>query len=234
MSKYLPLESNPDMLTSFIRSLGVASPARFIDVWSFDEEMLFMFPQPILAVCVLYPGSKVDELRKSGLTILPPEPKGSQCFYIRQRGEDVGNACGTIAVIHSVANNLDQLILEPESPFLKFCQQSSLNAEQLADELNKAEFLHAATTVVASEGQTATPDAEDEVDSHFIAFVRNKASRLVELDGQKPGPVDHGVCAPEEVFAKALRIVREDLMTKDPGNVNFCVLALTTGPEQDD
>jgi len=74
------------MLTSFIRTMGVAGPSRFVDVWSFDAENLSFFPQPILAVCVLYPSDEVDAKRKETIpkeTFLAPD--GKKCMYIRQR-----------------------------------------------------------------------------------------------------------------------------------------------------
>lgn len=84
--KWLPLESNPDMLTNFIRSLGVSAPARFIDIWAFDEESLGFFPKPILAVCVLYPSDEVDAKRKEAFgSSAIVKSDGSSCFYIRQR-----------------------------------------------------------------------------------------------------------------------------------------------------
>ena len=43
----------------------------------------------------------------------------------------------------------------------------------------------------AQEGDTAPPALEDVVDLHFVALV-NKNSRLVELDGRKSFPIDHG------------------------------------------
>ena len=85
-SKWLPLESNPDMLTSFVRALGVEGPTRFIDIWSFDEETLAFYPKPILAICVLYPSDEVDSKRRETIpkeNILKPD--GSKCLYIRQR-----------------------------------------------------------------------------------------------------------------------------------------------------
>ena len=85
-TKWLPLESNPEMLTSFIRSLGVEAPARFIDIWSFDAENVGFFPAPIHAVCVLYPSDEVDAKRKESLgTGKYLKPDGSKCLYIRQR-----------------------------------------------------------------------------------------------------------------------------------------------------
>ena len=43
----------------------------------------------------------------------------------------------------------------------------------------------------AQEGDTAPPALEDVVDLHFVALV-NKNNRLVELDGRKSFPIDHG------------------------------------------
>ena len=85
-TKWLPLESNPDMLTSFIRALGVAAPARFVDIWSLEEDTLDMVPQPILAICVLYPSDDVDEERKKHIPRSNyVSANGSRCLYIRQR-----------------------------------------------------------------------------------------------------------------------------------------------------
>ena len=43
----------------------------------------------------------------------------------------------------------------------------------------------------AQEGSTAPPALEEVVDLHFAALV-NKNDRLVELDGRKSFPIDHG------------------------------------------
>ncbi len=43
----------------------------------------------------------------------------------------------------------------------------------------------------AKEGDTAPPPLEDEVDFGYAALV-NKNNRLVELDGSKSFPIDHG------------------------------------------
>lgn len=43
----------------------------------------------------------------------------------------------------------------------------------------------------AQEGATAPPALDEVVDLHFVALV-NKNDRLVELDGRKSFPIDHG------------------------------------------
>lgn len=219
------------MFTKFVRDLGVEGTARFIDVWSFEEDTLSFFPQPILAVCVLYP-SGLDKSRTDvdGTKILPGD--GSECFYIKQRLNEVGNACGTLALMHAVCNNVDKLEFNKNSPLLEFITANKQhNAEQIADAVNQAKFLREATQAAASTGQTETPAVEDNVDAHFIAFVLGPKNTLLELDGMKPGPVNHGACSADDLFARAIKIVREDMMSKT-SDVNFSVLALTTAPEE--
>ena len=50
---------------------------------------------------------------------------------------------------------------------------------------------HIVLQAAAQEGDTAPPALEDVVDLHFVALV-NKNNRLVELDGRKSFPIDHG------------------------------------------
>ena len=152
---------------------------------------------------------------------------------IYKQKDQHGNACGSIAVVHSICNNASQLAFTPGSPLLKFAQESTgLDCEKLADRLQAASELHAVTETVAATGQTETPDAEDDVNHHFITFVRSAEGHLLELDGMKQGPVDHGPCTAEGLFEHAIRIIRDDMMTKT-SNVNFVALALTTAPEED-
>ena len=37
---WIPLESNPDMLTAFARAVGLPQEYRFVDIWGVDEELL--------------------------------------------------------------------------------------------------------------------------------------------------------------------------------------------------
>ena len=53
------------------------------------------------------------------------------------------------------------------------------------------ELYHTVLQAAAQEGDTAPPALEDVVDLHFVVLV-NKNNRLVELDGRKSFPIDHG------------------------------------------
>merc|ERR1712194_244616 len=48
----------------------------------------------------------------------------------------------------------------------------------------------------------------------------------VELDGCMGFPVDHGASSSQSLLRDAARVIREDFMTRSPGNPNFSVMAL--------
>lgn len=71
-------------------------------------------------------------------------------------------------------------------------------------------------------GQTAAPDAEADIDLHFVCFVV-KEGCLYELDGRNACPINHGACG--DLGLGAAEVVKK-LMAMDPTEVNFTVLAL--------
>ena len=48
-------------------------------------------------------------------------------------------------------------------------------------------------------GATQPPSLDEVVVLHFVALVQ-KAGRLLELDGNKPFPIDHGASSPETLL----------------------------------
>ncbi|GMS78657.1 hypothetical protein PENTCL1PPCAC_832, partial [Pristionchus entomophagus] len=102
-AKWLPLESNPETINSFLGKIGVNS-VESMDVYSFDEELLSFVPSPQMALLLCFPDyKKVDELytpvyeKLKGEDYKAPE----KIFFMRQR---IANACGTFALFHSLAN----------------------------------------------------------------------------------------------------------------------------------
>lgn len=72
---------------------------------------------------------------------------------------------------------------------------------------------------------------EDEVDFHFVCFVKDNSGReILELDGDKMGPVRRGRLAAndEDLLGEAgRRIVKEYFQREsDAGNVAFNLMAL--------
>ena len=87
----------------------------------------------------------------------------------------------------------------------------------------------------ALRGETGVPEnAEDEVDFHYVCFVKSsKTGHLYELDGDRKGPVDHGILEAGEDFlsGRALSIIESFISREKGQNVNFCLLALVREAE---
>ncbi len=114
--------------------------------------------------------------------------------------QTVGNACGTIALIHAVANNLDRYArssmcyhmyltescnyfsIDLADGHLKTFLEATktLNPEEKASKLEIDEGLSTAHEESAQTGQTAAPDRDEKVDLHFVAMVE-KDGLLYEL-----------------------------------------------------
>ena len=59
----------------------------------------------------------------------------------------------------------------------------------------------------AKEGDTAAPQAEDDVDLHFVCFVAVDGA-LYELDGRKTAPINHGPSSPATLLSDTARVVQ--------------------------
>ena len=63
--RWLPLESNPEVLNKFTSELGLdVSQYSFHDVFGLDQDLLAFVPQPVLAMLLLYPITKDSEAAK--------------------------------------------------------------------------------------------------------------------------------------------------------------------------
>lgn len=220
---WLPLESNPEVLNEFAAKLRTSGSYAFHDVYGFDAELLAMVPRPCVAVLLLFPhdemkaakAAQLERLRAEGYA---PEPG---VFFMKQY---VGNACGTIACMHALANN--DFLIAPESELAAFLRDNALlKPEERGDNLARAQFVSAATSESAQGGQTAAPEVGSDVDHHFIAFVSHN-NHLYELDGAKPYPINHGDIVGENLLATAVEVIKREFVAHVPdGLFNMMALA---------
>lgn len=115
------------MLTKYIHKLGVSPAWSVTDVIGLDDELLSFLPRPVKALILLFPIS--DKVRNLQLSLFLFIFNYFSCFqYEKHRSEEheriksaaedqkfpedlfymrqfTHNACGTVALIHSVANN---------------------------------------------------------------------------------------------------------------------------------
>ena len=223
--RWLPIESNPEVMNSFLRKLGVSSDWEINDVFGLDPELLLMLPQPVLALLLLFPiTDKYEEFAREQEAAMKGVPVSEKLYYMKQT---ISNACGTVALMHSVINNVHSgAISLSDGPLKTFMEATKdLSPEARAAKLEGDDAICGAHDAAAREGQTSAPDREAAVDYHFVCFTQVDGG-LYELDGRKSGPIMKGKCGPDTFLNDAAAACKE-YMTRDPENINFTIVALT-------
>jgi ubiquitin carboxyl-terminal hydrolase L3 len=99
-----------------------------------------------------------------------------------------------------------------------------------ANLLYNSEALEHAHQGAAVEGQSSAPAAEDHVDLHYVAFVKDtKTNHLWELDGRRTGPLDRGELGPDDdvLSERALDLSVRPFMKRESGEeMRFSIVAL--------
>ena len=215
--RWVPLESNPEVLNKYISNLGVPKEWQFVDIYGLEPDLLSMVPRPIAAVVLLYPIT--EKATASPLGEVKPSP---DIFFVKQT---ISNACGTVAIVHSLANNKDKIQFVDGKHFGKFIESClNLSPEERASFLEKDKDMGSAHEDSAQEGQTKAPSREDSVKTHFIAFVC-KNGGLYEMNGSSDGPIYHSKSSPDTLLEDAA-VVAKKFMERDPDEVNFTLMAL--------
>jgi len=225
--RWFPLESNPQVMNRYVENLGFPTELyRFTDVFSIEDWALQMVPRPVLAVVFLYPISEVQSnFRRQQIQQIKDQggPIGVEnVYHMRQT---VGNACGTVGILHAIGNARHRVPLA-EGSFLEnfFEQTKNMSAEDIAKVLEEDEEIEVTHSVAAQEGETANPSIDQRVDTHFISFSCVNGY-LFELDGGKDFPINHGPSSDETLLEDACRVIQE-FMARDPNEVRFTIVAL--------
>ncbi|QCD91518.1 ubiquitin carboxyl-terminal hydrolase L3 [Vigna unguiculata] len=192
--RWLPLEANPEVMNQFLWGLGLGeNEAECCDVYGLDEELLQMVPNPVLAVLFLYPittQSEEERLQQEN----EKKEYNSRVYFMKQT---VGNACGTIGLLHALGNLTSEVKLVEGSFFNNFFK-STASMDPL--------------------------QASDNADAHFICFVCVD-DELYELDGRKSWPISHGPSSPSTLLRDAAKVI-QSMIQKNPESLNFNVMAL--------
>ena len=225
-SRWLPLESNPEVMNKFVGGMGMKDSYVYTDVFGFDPELLAFVPRPCIAVLLLFPTSKAHaDHRDEERARLEAEgyEADKDVFYMKQT---IGNACGTIGLLHSLGNNLDKIELTEGALKDYFSKtESCTTPEEIGSQLEASDAITVAHDESAHEGQTEAPALEDAVNLHFICFVEKKGA-LYELDGTKDFPINHGATTPDTLLEDSIKVVKE-FMARDPEEMRFTVVALS-------
>ncbi|KAH9282612.1 Ubiquitin carboxyl-terminal hydrolase isozyme L3 [Echinococcus granulosus] len=131
----------------FIRELGVKEPMRFVDVFGTDPDMQALVPGPILSLLLLYP--LTENAKKNLIGIISMDEK---CFFMKQT---ISNACGTVAILHALANNASALDLNSLPWLRKFLEKAhNSTPKERAEILENEEELSQVHENCAHQGQT--------------------------------------------------------------------------------
>ncbi|PHJ20586.1 ubiquitin carboxyl-terminal hydrolase uchl3 [Cystoisospora suis] len=271
--KWLPLEANPMVFAQYVNEIGGSvsfgveqgdeverkhegrneAVLSFEDILSFEDWALEMLRHPTVAVLLLYPITKeTEEIRKKQAQEEDKDKqtedgdgKKSSLWYTKQT---VGNACGTIALLHCLANlPRDRFPLQPGGFLEKFLEETAnLTPEERAKKLETDNALASAHKSYETKGQSSVPTPErSDVDTHFVAFVYDeKTGCLYELDGRKNRPINHGpvLSGTEErgaqkkqledvqglpLLRKAMDVIKKEFVEKSPpGELRFQLIAV--------
>ncbi|KAH9207888.1 ubiquitin C-terminal hydrolase L3 [Leptodontidium sp. 2 PMI_412] len=232
---FVPLENNPEVMSSLVHKLGLSPTLSFHDVFSIeDPDLLSFIPRPANALLLVFPVSKsyenfrVQEDRSKA----EYEGKGAGEPVIWYK-QTIRNACGLIGILHAVSNGTSREFIQPGSDLEKLVQDATpLGPIERADLLYNSQALETAHQSAASQGQSATPDAEDNIDLHYVCFVKDEKNHLWEMDGRRKGPLDRGLLREEEdvLSEKALDMGPRQFIKREAetagGELRFSLIAL--------
>ncbi|GAV56200.1 hypothetical protein ZYGR_0BA01060 [Zygosaccharomyces rouxii] len=176
----VPLESNPEVFSDFAHGLGLDKSYGFVDIYSLtDPDLMAFTPGPVVALILLFPLNDFFETSKDDAPANKESPY--EPVWFRQ---SIKNACGLYALLHSLSNNSH--LLQKESKLLQYLQLHPVASNRYADKPTD-EFILSISKTNADRfqsGQSKAPDADEDVNLHFITFVE-KDGKVYELDGRR-------------------------------------------------
>jgi ubiquitin carboxyl-terminal hydrolase L3 len=108
--------------------------------------------------------------------------------------QTIGNACGTVGVVHALANNESKLSFDEKSDFLTFLKKTkTMNPQVISQNFQRITGTSCcigrsikiccrssgsgcrrfSSPILKNLGQTSTPAIEDDVNTHFVCLVHN-------------------------------------------------------------
>jgi ubiquitin carboxyl-terminal hydrolase L3 len=228
---FIPLEANPELMTTLLHNLGLSSALQIHDVYSLTDETLLSFiPRPALALLLVFPVSAAYESHRLAEDSLaepyagrgPNEP----VLWFRQT---IRNACGMMGLLHAAANGPARGFVAEGSELDALIRRAEpLGPAERSKLLEESEGLAKAHRDAAVKGDTAAPEATDDVDLHYVCFVKTDDGTLWELDGRRKGPIKRGeLPGGEDVLGpNALALGPLKFLEREGGDLRFSCVAL--------
>ena len=225
--RWAALEANPEVMTKLCHQLGVSAMFEVVDVWGLEPDLLGFVPQPVIALILLFPSKGQGQERHAPVA---DHPLANNVYYLTQLKGHLDNACGTIAMIHSVLNNRDMLGVSDnaESVGEKF-YQATINSDK--DERGKCldtydDIVNIHNQLV-TQGQSGVVESE-KVSHHFLSLTAVDG-HLVELDGAYNSGPNIIEKIPEDAgfLNTAAKFVKEKYISAQGADGQLALMALT-------
>jgi ubiquitin carboxyl-terminal hydrolase L3 len=196
-------------------------------VWGLDDDSLRCVAQPCVGLVFLYPFSQVEAHKRSR------RERGRETRGVWFMRQEIGNACGAVALMHVVMNALSTV--SKGSGFLAGFGSDTAGASARERAKRFAPAVRDLHEQLAPQGQTAAPDRSADIDFHFVGYTCVDG-RLFELDGNNDGPIDLGAVARDRVPGRgflraAVAHAKKSYISPFPDS-HFSMLAL--GPRKAD
>ncbi len=189
-------------MTKLMHKLGLSESLQFHDVWSIDDPNLLAFvPRPAHALLLVFPVSQTYEKFRHEEDQAKSEYEGvgdgEDVIWYKQT---IGNACGLIGLLHGVSNGHARTQVQGGSDLDDLIKRAiPLKPANRAELIEDTDVLESAHQEAASAGDSAAPDANADVDLHYVCFVKSqKNGHLFEMDGRRKGPLDRGSLKSDE------------------------------------
>ncbi|RCI08814.1 hypothetical protein L249_4677, partial [Ophiocordyceps polyrhachis-furcata BCC 54312] len=233
---FIPLEANPQLMTTLLHRLGVSPALQMYDVFSLtDSDLLGFVPRPALALLLVFPVSAAYESHRLAEDSLVEEyggrGGGEPVMWFRQT---IRNACGLMGLLHAVTNGPAADFIEPNSTLHELRKRAEpLPPHERSALLEGSSELAKAHREAASVGDTAAPDAEDSIDLHYVCFVKGSDGGLWELDGRRRGPIRRGGLEDGEdvLCPKALALGVHGFLEREGADLRFSAVALAAASD---
>lgn len=228
---FIPLEANPELMTSLIHKLGVSPALSLHDVYSLtDPDLLSFIPRPALALLLVFPVSAAYESHRMSEDTLADEYKGKGAGEpVVWWKQTIRNACGLMGLLHAVCNGPAADFIEKGSTLDKLLAQAvDMTPRERSQLLERTPELATAHKEAASGGDTSAPDANDDVDLHYVCFAKGKDGALWELDGRRKGPIRRGELQDSEdvLSSRGLALGALQFLEREGGDLRFSAVAL--------
>ncbi|KAF2162553.1 hypothetical protein M409DRAFT_27175 [Zasmidium cellare ATCC 36951] len=193
--RFIPLENNPEVMTTLLHTLGLSPTLQFHDVYSIsDPDLLSFVPRPAHALLLVFPVSQTYEKFRHEEDASKTEYEGSgdseEVVWYKQT---IGNACGLIGLLHGVSNGEARKQVRAGSALDELIRKAvPLKPRERAALLEETEALETAHQAAAQTGDSAAPSADESVDLHYVCFVKSAKGDLWEMDGRRKGPLNRG------------------------------------------